>query len=492
MNEQFLTLRGKSLLQTSDVIVHDRLLDSRLLQDVRLDAEIIDVGKKSGRHIHSQEEIERILIDKAREGKQVVRLKGGDPYIFGRGAEEALALAAADIPFELVPGVTSATAVPGLSGIPLSHRGLSSFFVVATGHEDPDKGCRSVDWRALARLGGTLVVLMGRERIHHITRELIEGGMDPDTPSAMVSHSARSGSRRLVCPVIALANRADEEKIESPAVIVIGNVVSLCERLQPPKDLPLAGHRFVLVCTSEGAPGLAQPLVELGADVVEHPTIQIHPLRSGLASSAFRELSSFSWILFRSKRTVAFFFSFLWEQGLDLRAIGSARLAAIGPSTGQALMDRGLRADLVPPRFTSESLLAELVAQGIQGQRVLVPGGDQADPHLTEGLRHAEAMVTQVTFYASKCPEHLSPLPWPSSQVSAYLLTSGSGARNMLRFLDVPAREIRSICIGPVTANTAESLGFSVLAVAKDHTYQGLANTVIHYFSSSSGSQYHV
>ena len=494
MDKDLLTLRGRNLIRMSDVIVHDRLLDPHLLSELFPEGEegpeLIDVGKRPGAHVWSQERIQQVLIDKARQGKRVVRLKGGDPYVFGRGGEEALALAKAGVPFEVVPGVTSAVAVPALAGIPLTHRGLSSLFVVVTGHEDPNKEVSSVDWEALARLQGTLVVLMGRKRIGTIVEALLAAGLDRETPAAMLSHGPPSGvSRRIIAPVCELPDRAEKEGITAPVVTVIGKVVSLADTLYTGESLPLKGRRLVAVNTSEGSAGLLRPLERLGAETAGCPTIRIHPLRPPELRSLLEGVPFFDWVVFRSKQTVGLLFSYLWDLELDLRSLGSARLAAIGPGTAQALADRALRTDLIPEIYTSQHLLRALLKRDVQGKRFLVPGGDQADPLLPDGLIEAGARVRQITLYSSQCPERLPALPWPLELVDAFLLTSASGTRNFMRLLKessagAPGR-IPSICIGPVTAGEAERLGIEVLAVANEYTYQGVVKTVLDRLASS-------
>jgi len=493
MNETLVTLRGMEVIQTSDVIVHDRLLDPNLLHSLLQPGgkkpELIDVGKRPGLRGWSQTQIQQLLIDKANQGKRVVRLKGGDPYVFGRGGEEALALVEAGIPFEVVPGVTSAIAVPALAGIPLTHRGLSSCFVVVTGHEDPSKGFQSVDWNALAQIQGTLVILMGRKRIREIVDALLNGGLDIHTPAAMLSHGSSTGSQRLLCPIGELPDRAERENITAPVVTVIGKVVQLGDSLHIDRSLPLNGHKLVVVNTSEGSPGLVEPLVRLGAELTEYPTIQIVPSNSHELNSLFEDLHLWDWVVFRSKRTVSLFFSGIWKLGGDGRTVHSAHLAAIGPTTAEALTEWGLRADLVPGKYTSQHLLEGLLKCDVRGKRVLLPGGDQADPTLAEGLMKAGAAVQRVTLYFARCPKRLAPLPWTTDQVSAFLLTSASGTRNLTQLLDQTSSGARgplpSICIGPVTAKEAERQGIDVLAMANEYTYEGLVKAVLNQLVSS-------
>src|SRR4030095_3899282 len=359
------TLQAKECIESADVIVCDHLANPEMLSWARDDAEIIYVGKETGEPSPSQQEINALLSEKAREGKEVVRLKGGDPFVFGRGAEEAKAIADAGIEFEIVPGITSAIAGPAYAGIPVTHRAENSHVTFFTGHEDPAKTESAIDYAALAKLGGTQVMLMGVERLGSITREMLDHGVREDLPVALVRWATTGRQETLTGTVGDIANRAGASGLKPPAVAVFGNVVALRENLNWYENRPLSGKRIVVTRTRKQASALSNKLRTLGAQVIELPTIRIDP-PSDLR--AFAELVQdahlYDWIVFTSANGVEAFFEIFFKLYDDAREIGGARIAAIGPATAQRVKDFHLHVDLQPEEFVAEAVVKEFEKVG--------------------------------------------------------------------------------------------------------------------------------
>jgi uroporphyrinogen III methyltransferase / synthase len=450
-----LTCRGAELLARADVIVHDRLSEITLLDLAPTGAERIDVGKSPGGPVH-QDEINQLLVERGLRGQEVVRLKGGDPFVFGRGGEEAEALAAAGVAFEVVPGVSSAVAVPAYAGIPVTHRGLSTSFTVVTGHSrhavDND-----VDWDALARAADTIVVLMGVAHRAEIAVRLQAGGLPADTPVAAVRWGTRPGQRTVRTTLAGLA----DVTLEPPVTLVIGKVAALDLRWF--EGRPLFGRRVVVTRARAQASSLVDKLRALGAETVELPTIAIvdsEPL-SGAG------LSTYDWVVFTSVNAV----DRLFRELRDARSFGSARVAAVGPGTAAALAARGVVADLQPPSAVGESLV-EAFPIG-DGGRVFLPQAAAARPVVADGLRAKGWEVDVVEAYrtvpARPSPEALA----AAAKADAIAFTSSSTVTSWLA-LDAPLPPIVA-CIGPVTAATAAENGVAVSVVAAEHTLDGLA-----------------
>lgn len=474
------TVRGRQLLEEADVVVYDRLAPRAVLDLAPEAAVRIDVGKAPGRATMSQDEINDLLVEHGRSGKAVVRLKGGDPFVFGRGGEEVEALAAAGVPFEVVPGVTSAVAAPAYAGIPVTHRGLSTHVTVVTGHEDPTKGATGVDWEALARAGGTLVVLMGAGRLDEITAALVRGGLAPDTPAAAVMWGTTPRQRTIRCPLEALPAAG----VEAPAAVVVGDVAGL--DLSWFERRPLFGRRVVVTRAREQASDLRARLEALGADVVELPSIAVRPLPFTLP-----DLAGYAWVVFTSANGVAAFFERgLAPLGLDARALAGCRVAAIGPGTADALAARGIGADLVPERAVAEALVDAFPdpAPAFPGERVLLPRAAVARDVLPDGLRERGYAVEIVPVYETVPGE-----PDPGElaavrrgEVDAITFASSSTVTNLLNLLGAPPDPQPSvIAIGPVTAATAAEAGLRVDGVASDHTIEGVVDALLRHFAGS-------
>ena len=479
-----LTVRGAELLARADVVVYDRLAAAALLALVPGDAELISAGKAPGQVDLTQEQINEVLVDRGRVAGCVVRLKGGDPFVFGRGGEEAEALAAAGVLFEVVPGITSAIGAAAYAGIPVTHRGVSTHFTVVTGHEDPAKPHTDVDWEALARAGGTLVILMGAGRIADIARRLIDGGRSPDTPVAAV----RNGTRPDQQTVRATLETVAEAGVRAPSAIVVGDVAAL--DLTWFEARPLFGRSIVVTRAREQASELRTKLEALGAEVIELPTIEIAPVDFTLP-----ELTGYEWIVFTSVNGVrAFFERGLDPAGHDARALAGLRVAAIGPGTARELQRRGVRADLVPERFVAESLL-EAIADPVASGRVLLARAEQARDVLPDGLATRGYTVDVLAVYRTR-----SATPDPSAvarvragDVDAITFTSSSTVDNFCAAVgDLPDPQPLVVSIGPVTSATAVGHDLRVDAEATEHTIDGLVATLLTTLSSSGPSSFGV
>jgi uroporphyrinogen III methyltransferase/synthase len=469
-----LTLRGLAALRTADVVVYDRLVSTELLDYAPATAERVYVGKAPRRHARTQAQINRLLISRARSGSSVVRLKGGDPFVFGRGGEEAEALAAARIAFEVVPGVTSAVAGPAVAGIPVTHRGTASSFGVATAHEAP--GYDRLDWPALARLD-TLVLLMGVERLADVASALIAAGKPRTTPVAVVSEATLPRQRTVVAPLGRIAGVARRAAIAPPAVTIVGDVVKMRESLGGWDTRPLSGRRVVVTRTREQASELAAVLRELGAEVVEAPSIRVAPPRSWApVDRAAARLDETDWVVFTSANGVRFFCSRL----RDARAFGRAKVAAIGPGTANALAAFGVRADLIPSSFTTEGVAAVLP---LGAGRVLLARADKAEPGLEKAIRGLGWTVERVTAYrlgsVAKLPPGVADAV-RAGEVDVLTFASAATVRAFRTMLGgLPPRGVKVACIGPVTAAEARRLGLRVHAVAREHTIPGLAAAAV-------------
>ena len=460
---RLLTLRGAEVLQRADVVVFDRLSVAELLELAPAGAERISVGKTPGQPSASQEEINALLVDKARAGLRVVRLKGGDPFVFARGGEEAQALRDAGVPFEVVPGITSAVAVPAYAGVPVTRRGLSTSFTVVTGHEDP-WAATETDWEAVARVGGTIVVLMGVATRDAIAERLMAGGMAADTPVVSVQWGTRPEQRTVRTTLAGLG----AAEVGTPATIVIGEVAGL--DLAWFERRPLAGRRIVVTRAREQASELVQRLRDLGADTIELPAITIADPADGGAAlrDAAGRLARYDWVVFTSANAVERFLPLL----RDARDFAGTRIAAIGPGTAAALARRNLVADLVPERFVAEALL-EALSPWAPG-RVLLPRAAVARDVLPQGLRAAGFQVDVVEAYRTTAAPPSPAVVEAAARADAVTFTSSS---TVTRFLELAGREALPptvACIGPVTAETARKHGLSVDVVAPVHTIDGL------------------
>ena len=476
-----ITVRGRRLLRAADVIAHDRLVDSRLLREARDGARLIDVGKLPGGGA-AQAKISALLVSEAKRGGVVVRLKGGDPFVFGRGGEEALALRESGVPFEIIPGVTSAVAAPAFAGIPLTHRGVSSSFTVFSGSRAADGSGAPTDWDALARVPGTLVALMGWRNLREIANSLIAAGKSPHTPAAVVSAGSLAGQKTASADLSAIADAAEAGGLSSPAVLVVGEVARLRDALRWFETLPLFGRRVLVTRATEQAAGLSERLAALGALPVEIPTIRAAPLEDGSElDAALADLSRFDWIAFTSANAVRFVFDRLNALGADARALHPVLAAAIGRATASALSARGVSADFIPDRAGSEGMADGMARLGVSGARVLLPRSDLADSRLPDRLRRAGARVSEVIAYRTMMPESSRPALAEALEagLDAAVFASASAAVNLAALLDGDVvRRMDSVavaCIGRAAAAAASELGLKVDIVAQAPSVDALA-----------------
>ena len=471
-----LTVRALDVLRRADVVVYDRLSQESLLDLAPPGAERIDVGKAPGHVRLSQDDINALLVERGQRGDEVVRLKGGDPFVFARGGEEAAALAAAGVPFEVVPGITSAIAVPAYAGIPVTLRHSSTSVTIVTGHEDPAAGEEgSVDWSAVARVGGTIVILMGVARIGRIAAALVAGGRSPDTPVAAVQWGTRPEQRT----VRATLGTIGAQALGTPSTIVVGDVAA--SDLAWFENRPLMGRRVVVTRAREQASELVARLSALGAATVEVPAIAIADADDGGAAlaAAVEDIGGYDWVVLTSPNGARRLLAALEAAGRDARALGGVGLAAIGPGTAAALASARLVPDLVPERFVAESLLASFPAPPAGGGRVLLARAAVARDVLPEGLSAAGWTVDVVDAYRTDA------VPLDERQAAALAeaeivtFTSSSTVTNLLAAAGGRPLPPVVAAIGPVTAATARAHGLGVDVEAEVHTIDGLVDALL-------------
>jgi uroporphyrinogen III methyltransferase/synthase len=512
-----MTARSLELIASADAIFHDRLIPPGALDGARADAELIYVGKAPTKDVPGlvhpygrlspgtsvpQGEINERLVEAARAGKSVVRLKGGDPFVFGRGGEEGEALRAAGVEFEVVPGVTAGVAASAYAGIPVTHRDDASAVAFITGHEDPEKPETALDWEALARFPGTLVFYMGVRKLARNARALIAGGRDPDEPAAAVERGTTGGQRTVVATLATLAAEVESEDIGPPALIVVGPVVARRESLAWLERRPLHGRRVVVTRARAQASGLAATLRALGAEVVELPAIRIEPkIGSEAVRQAVERIGEYSLICVTSPNGARLLFDALREAGLDARALGGGpkpqqagkggssaggqipaggTIAAIGPGTARALAERGIVADIVPERFVAEALVEALAGVEVEGRKVLITRAAEARDVLPDALRERGAEVDVVALYET-VREALEPEAIEAAQAADYVtFTSSSTVRNLTEALGerFPAAA-RVVSIGPITSEAARAAGLEVHVEAERHDVDGLVEALL-------------
>ena len=486
-----ISIKGLRLIQSADAIVFDRLVDKRLLDNARKDAELIDVGKIPGKRINRQEDINSLLIRLGSAGKNVVRLKGGDPFVFGRGGEEAEALAEARVAFEIVPGITSAIAAPAYAGIPLTHRKLASSFTVVTGSEDPTKPDTSVDWEVLAYCGDTLAILMGQSNLRAIADALMKYGRAPETPVALVQWGTEPYQRTLVGTLSDIANRAATAGIGAPAVTIVGDVVRLRETIPWFDSRPLFGKRVLVTRTRTQASSLSDVLTQRGAQPIELPTIEIQPIDDYTElDAALKDALSYDWTVFSSANAVDVVFDRLGALQLDARVLHGVKIAAIGPATRRRLLNRGIIADFMPASFVAEAAISELGVLGINGVRVLLPQAQIARDVLRQGLTELGASVDTISVYRTVTPNdtdnRLKDILAEGIDIATF--TSSSTVSNLVELLQGNTSALKDAtiaCIGPITAERAVELGLSADIVAAEHTIAGLIEAVESHFKEA-------
>jgi uroporphyrinogen III methyltransferase/synthase len=476
-----MTARSLELIASADVILHDRLVPAAALAGAPDDAELIDVGKRPGSGEASQREIEELMFDRARAGRSVVRLKGGDPFVFGRGGEEAEALAAGGVEFEVVPGVTAGIAAPAYAGIPVTHRDSASAVAFVTGHEDPAKDDAALDWEVLARFPGTLVVYMAVRRLPEVAERLIAGGRDPAEEAAAVERGTMPGQRTVAAPLRELPAAAADAGLRPPAILVVGPVAGRREAIAWLERRPLHGRRVVVTRARAQASGLAATLRALGAEVIELPAIRIVPrIDSPEVRDAVHDLHAYALVCLTSPNGVRLLFEAMAAQGRDARALANATVAAIGPGTAAALAERGVTADLVPERFVAEALVEALGPVEVADRPVLVARATEARDVLPKALRERRARVDVVALYETLA-EDPDPSVVEAAQGADYVtFTSSSTVRNLLAAIgDRFPAGARVVSIGPVTSEAAREAGLSVHVEASRHDPDGLVEALL-------------
>ncbi len=490
-----ITVKGQSFLGKADVVVYDYLASPKLLRHVPKEAKLVYAGKRGGvKHTHTQEEINQMLVDYAMEGKNVVRLKGGDPFIFGRGGEEIEVLADKGIPFEIVPGVTSATAAATYAGVPITHRGYTASVAFITGHEDPSKATSSISWDKISTGIGTLVFYMGIKNLPTISQKLIANGRDPETPVAVVRWASMPIQRSVVGTLETIADIVKEKDIKPPALVVVGEVVKLREKINWFEQRPLFGKRIMVTRTREQASELVSMLEELGAEVLERATISIEPPKTWeLLDNEIAAIDKYDWLLFTSLNSVEYFFARLNQKGLDARVLHGAKVGAVGRATAEAIQKYGIKADLVPEKFTAEGLAESLLSLGIEGKKILLPRALKAREVLPVSLEKGGAKVTIVPVYRNVRPsgyEEQLRGEFTENTVDAITFTSSSTVTNFLHMLneDDPdkladiLKDTAIASIGPITSKTIEKNGLTVDVQPETYTIKALVDRIVEHF----------
>ncbi len=485
---RLISVKACDCLKKADVVVYDRLADERILAYAPESAEFIYVGKASSQHTMKQEDINRLLADKAKEGKCVVRLKGGDPFVFGRGGEEALLLEEEGLPFEIVPGITSAISVPAYAGIPVTHRAVATSFAVVTGHEDPTNGESNMRWDKLSTGVDTLVFLMGVANLPYITKQLMDNGRSGDTPAAVIRWGTKPEQRVLMTTVADAAGDVEKAQLKPPAIFIVGDVVNLREKLQWFDRLdthPLFGKTVLVTRARSQASKLTGALEELGAKCIEVPAIKLQQPTDNYAAldEAVSHLSDYQWLIFTSTNGVEGFFRRLAVAEKDARALGSARIAAIGAATADELKKHGIIADIVPKEFRAEGVVEAIGSEISAGTKILIPRAQEAREVLPEALRKLGASVDVAPVYetvaACENAESLREM-MKSGEIDLITFTSSSTVTNLVKALDGTEEisHIKTAVIGPITAETCRKNGIEPDIVAETYTIDGLVEAI--------------
>ncbi len=489
-DKSLITLRGARALGQADCVMYDLLCNEELLELANPKAELIFVGKKSGKETINQKRINALLIKKARAGKQIVRLKGGDPFVFGRGGEEAEMLASEGIPFEIIPGVTSACAAPAYAGIPLTHIEHSSSIAIISGHKDAVERKKPVEWKALGSFA-TLVVLMGRKNLELIAKRLIKNGKSAGTPAALVMNGTLPGQKTVVGRLEEIAVLSKSNKITSPVILIVGKVVNLKKKLDWLETKPLFAKRVLVTRTSEQAGTFSEILRDMGAEPMEFPTIKIvGPESYAGLDRAIKKLSSYDYLLLTSVNGVKFFFERLYTLGLDVRELKGVKICAIGQVTASLIEAQNIKVDIVPKEFRAEGLLKSLGPRRIKGKKFLLPRAKVAREILPKEIKRLGGMIDVKTAYRTIAPKKGAALyakEFDKGLIDVVTFTSSSTVTNFVKIfgranLPTLLKKCRVACIGPITADTATSFGMDVDIMPNVYTVPALANELENYF----------
>lgn len=481
---KLITMRGLELIRQADVIIYDNLVNKNLLEYAHAGAEIIYAGKKASRHELPQKEINAILAEKARQNQVVVRLKGGDPFIFGRGGEEAEHLAGVGIPFEIIPGVTSAIAVPAYAGIPLTHRDHASTVVFITGHEDEKKSASSINWHELATGPDTLVFLMGMKNLANIAKRLIFEGKHPATPACVIQSGTLPAQKVVSGTLETISEEVRRMRLTPPGVIVVGDVIHLREKLNWFEQKPLFGKKVAVTRSAHQSRRFGELLADRGAEPVYMPTIDIEPIvPNSRLRSAIDRISSYDAIIFTSVNGASIFFAHLRGSGRDARALSGLAVIAIGAATAAHLAVYGIQADLVPEKYTSEGLVSVLEAYGVSGRNFLIPRAEEARDVIIRYIRANGGSCSVVPIYRATIPAPIGPVP---DDLDIVTFTSSSTASNFVMLYGKEVLKNRVVAsIGPVTTATLIKSGINVDIEAQRSDIPGLLNAMETYFSAS-------
>ncbi len=491
-----MTLKGKDILSRADVIIYDYLANKLFLEYAKPQAELIYVGKKGGDHTMGQAEINRLIVEKSKSGSSVARLKGGDPFIFGRGGEEAQELVADGVPFEIVPGITSAISVPAYAGIPLTHRDHTATVAFVTGHEDPLKEGSNIQWDKLSTGVGTIVFLMGVGNLKKIAENLMRHGRSPKTPVAVIRRGTVAEQETITGNLKNIAERVNTAGFRPPAIIVVGDVVGLRDELNWFETKPLFGKRIVVTRAREQASGFLQKLSSLGAECIQFPTIEIIPPDSWKPlDTAILSLESYQWLLFTSVNGVKYFLQRLHFSGRDVRDLKGIKIGAIGPKTADQWRQLGIIPDLIPDEYRAEAVVEAFKKWDTEGVRILIPRAARAREILPEQLRKMGARVDVVDAYKTISPKgdtagirdmlekgtlHMVTFT-SSSTVTNFVNMFGSEKQ---RLTDVWMKRVKVACIGPITADTARDRGFSVDLMPSDYTIEALTQAITNFYGT--------
>lgn len=487
-----LTVKGMKCLQRADAVVYDFHLNAQVLNYIKHDAEFIYAGKRGGHHTMTQDEINKVLVEKAKEGKVVCRLKGGDPFVFGRGGEEAEALAENNIDFEVVPGVSSAVAAPAYAGIPITHRGYSSSFAVIPGYEDMTKEESAIDWSKLATGAGTLIFLMAVKNMDVLVKKLMENGRSPDTPVAVIRWGTRPDQKTITGTLRDIADIVKERDIKPPAVMVVGEVVKLRKRLMWYEKKTMFGHRVLV--TREHSGGF-EPLEDLGAEMIEFPTIEIAPPENyDELDSAINKIEAYNWIIFTSGNGVKYFLKRLMEKDKDIRDLKGIRICAIGTKTAAEIKKYGIKVDLIPEEFNAEGLIkaflkiknSKLKVKSLKGIKFLLPRAEKAREIFPEKVRELGGEIDVPATYRAVKPEmHGKRLKrfLKEGRISVATFTSASTFDNFMEIIGEDAdellRDVAIAVIGPVTARAVEKAGLKVEIMPETATIEAMVEEII-------------
>lgn len=490
-DRDLITVKGLNVLKSADIVIYDHLANIDLLKEVRDDAEKIYVGKKAGTHTLDQKQINDLIIEKAKAKKIVVRLKGGDPFVFGRGGEEALALNKSNIPFEIVPGITSGIAAPAYAGIPVTHRNMATSVSFITGHEDPTKKNSQLNWKAIASMHGTLVFYMGVHNLESIVLKLIEYGKPETTPAAVIQRGATTLQKTIIGKLGNIVGKAEKADIKPPALVIVGEVVSLYPDLSWYEKKPLFGKRIIVTRARSQASGLAVILENLGANVIMLPTIKIIEAEDmAPLDSAIKNLADYNWIIFTSVNGVESFFERLFQSGQDSRNLSNNKICVIGPSTADKLNSFGLKADLQPDEFIADAIVEIFNKMDISGKKILLPRADIARADLRLGLEKCGAQISEVIAYQTSIEDKQDEKVIEEIQSGCFDLvtfTSSSTVKNFVqligrKYLKQAFSSASIASIGPITQKTAVSFGLKVNIQPEKYTIPDLVQSIVKYY----------